>query len=53
MLLVIEDGFVLFIDRQFPLALEAVLGLLSLAVKGTEVAALTINSLPNTNNIEW
>ncbi|XP_033646823.1 anaphase-promoting complex subunit 7-like [Asterias rubens] len=39
--------------KQFPLALEAVLGLLSLAVKGTEVAALTINSLPNTNNIEW
>ncbi|XP_038061823.1 anaphase-promoting complex subunit 7-like isoform X2 [Patiria miniata] len=39
--------------KQCPLALEAVLGLLSLGVKGTEVAALTINSLPHTNNLEW
>ncbi|XP_072022277.1 anaphase-promoting complex subunit 7-like [Amphiura filiformis] len=39
--------------KQCPLALEAVLGLLSLGVKGTEVAALTINSLPNASNLEW
>ncbi|XP_072163719.1 anaphase-promoting complex subunit 7-like [Diadema setosum] len=39
--------------RQCPLALQAVLGLLSLGVRGTEVAFLTVNSMPSSANVEW
>ncbi|PIK53432.1 Anaphase-promoting complex subunit 7 [Apostichopus japonicus] len=39
--------------RQCQLALDAAMGLFSLGVKGTEVASLTISSLPNANQLEW
>eukprot|EP00057_Strongylocentrotus_purpuratus_P020879 XP_011675353.1 PREDICTED: anaphase-promoting complex subunit 7 [Strongylocentrotus purpuratus] len=39
--------------RQCPLALQAVLGLLSLGVRGTEVAAFTANNMPSSANMEW
>ncbi|CAN0388011.1 unnamed protein product [Lampetra planeri] len=39
--------------RQCPLALEAILGLLSLSVKGAEVASLTVNTLQAMPLLEW
>ncbi|XP_077996045.1 anaphase-promoting complex subunit 7-like [Glandiceps talaboti] len=39
--------------KECPMALEAVLCLLSLGVKGAEVASLTMSNLPNLSNIEW
>ncbi|PIK53399.1 Anaphase-promoting complex subunit 7 [Apostichopus japonicus] len=39
--------------RQCQLALDAAMGLFSLGIKGTEVAPLTISSLPNANQLEW
>jgi hypothetical protein len=39
-----------FIDRECPLALEAMTGLMSLGVKGPDVAALVMNGAPNTSD---
>ncbi|XP_041455761.1 anaphase-promoting complex subunit 7-like [Lytechinus variegatus] len=39
--------------RQCPLALQAVLGVLSLGVRGTEIAAFTVHSMPSGANMEW
>ncbi|XP_070572262.1 anaphase-promoting complex subunit 7-like [Ptychodera flava] len=38
--------------KECPMALEAVLCLLSLGVKGAEVASLTMNNLPTLSNVE-
>ncbi|PKU33148.1 anaphase-promoting complex subunit 7 [Limosa lapponica baueri] len=39
--------------RQCPLALDAILGLLSLSVKGAEVASMTINVIQSIPNLDW
>ncbi|KFZ62895.1 Anaphase-promoting complex subunit 7, partial [Antrostomus carolinensis] len=39
--------------RQCPLALDAILGLLSLSVKGAEVASMTINIIQSIPNLDW
>uniref|UniRef100_A0A4W3HGH9 Anaphase promoting complex subunit 7 n=1 Tax=Callorhinchus milii TaxID=7868 RepID=A0A4W3HGH9_CALMI len=39
--------------RQCPLALDAILGLLSLSVKGAEVASLTMNVIQSIPNLDW
>ncbi|XP_072103970.1 anaphase-promoting complex subunit 7 isoform X2 [Mobula birostris] len=39
--------------RQCPLAMDAILGLLSLSVKGAEVASLTINVIQSIPNLDW
>ena len=35
------------------MALDAAQGLLSLSVKGAEVASLMMNSIPGMANVEW
>ncbi|XP_067163104.1 anaphase-promoting complex subunit 7 isoform X3 [Apteryx mantelli] len=39
--------------RQCPLALDAILGLLSLSVKGAEVASMTMNVIQSIPNLDW
>ncbi|XP_036209356.1 anaphase-promoting complex subunit 7 isoform X3 [Myotis myotis] len=39
--------------RQCPLALDAILGLLSLSVKGAEVASMTMNVIQTVPNLDW
>ncbi|TKC50209.1 hypothetical protein EI555_000702, partial [Monodon monoceros] len=39
--------------RQCPLALDAILGLLSLSVKGAEVASMTMNVIQTLPNLDW
>uniref|UniRef100_A0A2K6ESB0 Uncharacterized protein n=1 Tax=Propithecus coquereli TaxID=379532 RepID=A0A2K6ESB0_PROCO len=39
--------------RQCPLALEAILGLLSLSVKGAKVASVTTNVIQTVPNLDW
>ncbi|XP_041431765.1 anaphase promoting complex subunit 7 S homeolog isoform X1 [Xenopus laevis] len=39
--------------RQCPLALDAILGLLSLSVKGAEVASMTLNVIQSIPNLDW
>ncbi|CDQ67110.1 unnamed protein product [Oncorhynchus mykiss] len=39
--------------RQCPLALDAIIGLLSLSVKGAEVASMTIDVIQSLPNLEW
>ncbi|KAG7278565.1 hypothetical protein CRUP_033433 [Coryphaenoides rupestris] len=39
--------------RQCPLALDAIIGLLSLSVKGAEVASMTMDVIQSTPNLDW
>ncbi|XP_010772265.1 anaphase-promoting complex subunit 7-like, partial [Notothenia coriiceps] len=39
--------------RQCPLALDAIIGLLSLSVKGAEVASMTMDVIQSIPNLEW
>uniref|UniRef100_A0A4W5MWA7 Anaphase promoting complex subunit 7 n=1 Tax=Hucho hucho TaxID=62062 RepID=A0A4W5MWA7_9TELE len=39
--------------RQCPLALDAIIGLLSLSVKGAEVASMTMDVIQSLPNLEW
>ncbi|XP_041349110.1 anaphase-promoting complex subunit 7-like isoform X2 [Gigantopelta aegis] len=39
--------------REQPLALDAAVGLLSLGMKGADVASLITNNLPHGTNVEW
>uniref|UniRef100_A0ACB8G040 Anaphase promoting complex subunit 7 n=1 Tax=Sphaerodactylus townsendi TaxID=933632 RepID=A0ACB8G040_9SAUR len=39
--------------RQCPLALDAILGLLSLSVKGAEVASMTMNVIQSIPTLDW
>ncbi|GAB6028709.1 Anaphase promoting complex subunit 7, variant 2 [Chamberlinius hualienensis] len=39
--------------REFPLALDAAIGLLSLGVRSDEVAALMLNSVSGITNMDW
>ncbi|CAL8343080.1 unnamed protein product [Lota lota] len=39
--------------RQCPLALDAIIGLLSLSVKGAEVASMTMDMIQSIPNLDW
>ncbi|KAJ3604382.1 hypothetical protein NHX12_029123 [Muraenolepis orangiensis] len=39
--------------RQCPLALDAIIGLLSLSVKGAEVASMTMDVIQSVPNLDW
>uniref|UniRef100_A0A8C9TZ51 Anaphase promoting complex subunit 7 n=1 Tax=Scleropages formosus TaxID=113540 RepID=A0A8C9TZ51_SCLFO len=39
--------------RQCPLALDAIIGLLSLSVKGAEVASMTMDVMQSVPNLDW